>query len=57
MYDFLLSFPREVESIWRRKFGVITILYLVIRYGTLVEMSLNVLEGTYIFKDTTVSVL
>ncbi|KAJ3485911.1 hypothetical protein NLI96_g4614 [Meripilus lineatus] len=37
VYDHLLTFPTEVQLIWRRKFSVVTILFLLVRYFTLVS--------------------
>lgn len=33
----MLTFSREVDCVWRRNFTFITILYLIQRYGLLVE--------------------
>ncbi|KAL1702024.1 hypothetical protein EV121DRAFT_187671, partial [Schizophyllum commune] len=32
-YDYALTFSREVQYIWRRKFGLTTILYVCCRYA------------------------
>ncbi|KAF8575530.1 hypothetical protein K439DRAFT_1268667, partial [Ramaria rubella] len=37
-YDTLLTFPSEVKFIWHKKFRLGTILYLLARYGALVEL-------------------
>ncbi|KAJ3476985.1 hypothetical protein NLI96_g10774 [Meripilus lineatus] len=36
-FDAMLTFSREVDCVWRRNFTFITILYLIQRYGLLVE--------------------
>ena len=45
IYDTILTFPKEVRCIWKRKFGAGTVLYLFIRYGTLFDMLLQFLNG------------
>ena len=35
VYDALLSLSSEVTSIWNRRFGTVTVLYLIIRYMTI----------------------
>ncbi|KAK7688792.1 hypothetical protein QCA50_008332 [Cerrena zonata] len=48
-YDIILTFSREVQNVWQRKFGTGTILYLFIRYGTLVNILLEELNGRNIY--------
>ncbi|KAK7688703.1 hypothetical protein QCA50_008241 [Cerrena zonata] len=45
VYDTILSFPKEVKCIWQGQFGTGPILYLFIRYGTVFNMLLELLEG------------
>ncbi|KAK7693026.1 hypothetical protein QCA50_002591 [Cerrena zonata] len=45
VYDTILSFPKEVKCIWQGKFGTGPILYLFIRYGTVLNMFLELLSG------------
>jgi len=40
-YDILLTFDREVVCIWKRRFSVVTVLFLFMRYGTLAEKALR----------------
>ncbi|KAJ3482759.1 hypothetical protein NLI96_g6763 [Meripilus lineatus] len=35
VYDYLLTFPVEVQLVWRRKFSGVTVLFFFIRYCTL----------------------
>lgn len=42
MYDALLSFSRELQCIWQRKFSGVTALYVLIRYGTIIDLGLQV---------------
>lgn len=44
VYDTILSFPKEIKCIWQGKFGTGPILYLFIRYGTVFNMLLELLE-------------
>lgn len=44
-YDILLTLSQEVNCIWRRKFSAVTILYGVIRYGTLLQLVLQFLAA------------
>ncbi|KAG1738374.1 uncharacterized protein EDB91DRAFT_457133 [Suillus paluster] len=32
IYDWVLTFEEEIELIWRQRWSLITVLYLVIRY-------------------------
>ncbi|KAK7688705.1 hypothetical protein QCA50_008243 [Cerrena zonata] len=45
VYDTILSFPKEVRCIWQRGYGIGPILYLFIRYCTILDMILQLLEG------------
>ena len=47
-YDILLTFSREVDCIWKRKFGAITILFAVNRYGALGEAILEAILAVYV---------
>ncbi|KAF8585187.1 hypothetical protein K439DRAFT_1616140 [Ramaria rubella] len=42
VYDTLLTFPSEVRCIWQKKFQLGTILYILARYATLLELLLSV---------------
>lgn len=55
-YDLILSFPMEVKCVWKRKvFGTGTILYILIRYTTIIRMLLEALSGFAILKGPIVS--
>lgn len=45
VYDTILTFPREVRCIWQRKLGMGPVLYLLIRYGTVLHMLCEILSG------------
>lgn len=55
LYDTAISFSQEVRCIWNRKFGVGTVLYLCIRYGTILNLFFNVFDGFFNFKTPAVS--
>ena len=55
MYDTLLSFPQEIRCIWERKYGIVTVLYLLIRYGTICDMLIRVFDGLYVPTNIPVS--
>ncbi|KAF9792915.1 hypothetical protein BJ322DRAFT_1031985 [Thelephora terrestris] len=38
VYDWLLVFDREVEHVWRRKWSIGKVLYIISRYGTLLDI-------------------
>ncbi|KAK7688733.1 hypothetical protein QCA50_008272 [Cerrena zonata] len=57
VYDTILSFPKEVKCIWQGKFGTGPILYLFIRYGTIFNMLLSLLEGFPTSKTVIISVV
>jgi hypothetical protein len=40
VYDWLLVLDREVEHVWRRKWSIGKVLYIISRYGTLVAIPL-----------------
>ena len=44
IYDAILSISLEVRCIWKRKFGVGMILYLSIRYGTILYILFQIHE-------------
>ncbi|KAK7683434.1 hypothetical protein QCA50_013265 [Cerrena zonata] len=44
VYDTILSFPKEVRCIWQGKFGTGPVLYLLIRYGTVINTLLLLLH-------------
>jgi len=41
LYDFLLTLPSEVSSIWKSKFSGVTVLYIFNRYGFLLAVLVN----------------
>ena len=45
-YDTLLTFPREVECIWKRKWSAASALFLLNRYGTVVLSILDPFSAT-----------
>ena len=55
IYDLILSFPKELKCIWKRKFGTGTFLYLSIRYGTVVYILFQLLECIIVPKNMIVS--
>ncbi|KAK7688761.1 hypothetical protein QCA50_008300 [Cerrena zonata] len=57
VYDTILFFPKEVKCIWQGKFGTGPILYLFIRYGTMFNMLLSLLEGFPTSKTVILSVV
>ncbi|KAI0080538.1 hypothetical protein K474DRAFT_203978 [Panus rudis PR-1116 ss-1] len=44
VYDTILTFPQEIKCIWSRKWSVVTLLYVALRYGTLLD---NILSAAY----------
>lgn len=44
-YDILLNLAREINCVWRRKLSGPTLLYLIIRYGTLVNLVFEVFQS------------
>ena len=44
LYDILLTFPREVECIWKRKWSAASALFLLNRYSAVVLNILNVFD-------------
>ena len=57
VYDTVLTSPQEIKCIWGRKPGAGTILYLFVRYGTIIDMIVNVFTGTYVPKTVSVSTI
>ena len=51
VYDFISSFPEEIKCIWKRKFGLGTVLYFSIRYGAVLNMLLET-AAIAIFPET-----
>ena len=56
-YDAFLSFQQEIKCIWGRKLGIGTILYLFVRYGTIIDIIIEIFDGTYVFKTVSVSTI
>ena len=44
VYDWLTLFDREVEHIWRRKWSIPKILFIVSRYGTFIDMPIFIIS-------------
>ncbi|KAH9947564.1 hypothetical protein B0H21DRAFT_737813 [Amylocystis lapponica] len=44
-YDYLLTFSREVELIWRRKFTGVTVLFILVRYAGMLYRLLGILPS------------
>lgn len=44
-YDTILTFSKEFQCIWQRRFGTGTVLYLIIRYGTILQMLFDVFRS------------
>ena len=44
IYDFLLSLDREARYIWRRGFSSATVLYFLLRYGSLSAVIITMLN-------------
>lgn len=47
VYDILLTLSRELDCIWRRKITAVTVIYAVIRYGTLLQVSVQIVLNTW----------
>lgn len=45
VYDTALTFDREVICVWKRKFSLVTILFICMRYGTLVSKVISTMMG------------
>lgn len=41
VYDIILTFNREVDCMWRKKFNLATVLFISQRYLALIEVVLN----------------
>lgn len=50
-YDTILTFSQEVCCIWQRKFTGVTLLYVVIRYGTILNIVLQGIGGIWSFES------
>ncbi|GJE85063.1 hypothetical protein PsYK624_011400 [Phanerochaete sordida] len=46
IYDYFLTLPQEVDCIWRKPFGGLSLLFYVNRYGALALRVLAVIQGT-----------
>ena len=51
----MLSFSQEVKCVWKRKRSTVTVLYIFIRYGTVIDMFLRVFDSFYVFDTIPVS--
>lgn len=47
-YDYFLTFPSEVQLIWRCRWSPATGFFLAIRYGALLVITLGVAEAFYL---------
>ena len=57
LYDYLLTFDREVLYIWRRRFTSANIIYVLLRYVALASLIVTMLNGfPFAGKTSTVSV-
>ena len=56
VYDLILSFPAELRGIWKRQFGTGTILYLSVRYGTILSMLFEGINATFVPRESVVSI-
>ena len=55
IYDLVLSFPTEIRGIWKKGFGTGAVLYLSIRYGTILYVFLQTSESILVPRNTIVS--
>ncbi|CAL1714727.1 unnamed protein product [Somion occarium] len=49
-FDIVLTFSREVECIWKRKWNAVTLLYIVNRYGALFDLMVGAIFTLYVAK-------
>ena len=56
LYDVILSFPAEHRYIWRRRFGIRTMLYLTIRYSSIIFATIEMLGDILIIRNAIVSI-
>ena len=54
VYDTTISLQQEVKCIWKGRFSAVTVLYVVIRYGSICHMFFQVFGGFYIFTRASV---
>ncbi|KAJ3556303.1 hypothetical protein NM688_g2101 [Phlebia brevispora] len=47
VYDYLLTFPKEIRCIWARRFTGATAIFLTMRYVPLISAVFTVLQGAY----------
>ena len=45
VYDYLLTLPAEIDCVWRKKFKLGTLLYLVPRYGCILSLLMPIFIG------------
>ena len=55
IYDVILSISMEVRCIWKRKFGVGTVLYLSIRYSMILYVLLRLCQDVIVINGAFVS--
>ncbi|KAL4246451.1 hypothetical protein ABKN59_008186 [Abortiporus biennis] len=41
VYDYCITFDQEVEKIWKRKFNILTAVFLINRYATIIVVTGN----------------
>ncbi|KAH8103462.1 hypothetical protein BXZ70DRAFT_1005879 [Cristinia sonorae] len=51
-YDYFITFPREVRSLWQRKFNVVTLLFILERYAALTLFTLRWISSYTITADS-----
>lgn len=55
VYDAIVSLAHESKCVWGRRFGFGTILYFLIRYGTIVNLFLQVIGLSGVLQGVIVS--
>ena len=45
VYDYFLTFPVEIDCVWRKKFHLGPRLYLLARYGTILSLLIPIFIG------------
>ena len=57
VYDILLSLRRELSFVWRRRFGIGTILYLLIRYTVTPHLFLQIVASSGVLGTAAVRIV
>ena len=55
LYDMSISISREVQYVWRKKLSVVTVLYTMTRYGTIISTAMVLLQLMHASRSITVS--